>query len=40
MLDTAGTHMVMNRLRYGEARVEFVELPHQYLHLTSLVGVA
>ncbi len=27
-------------LERGEARIECVELPHQYLHLTRLVGVA
>jgi hypothetical protein len=37
---TAQSHTVKNQLERGEGRIEFVELPHQYLHLTSLVGVA
>jgi hypothetical protein len=29
-----------NQLQRGEGRVEFAELPHQYLHLTPLVGAS
>jgi hypothetical protein len=29
-----------DKLTRGEGRIEFMELPHQYLRLTSLVGVA
>jgi len=29
-----------DHLRHGWGRVEFVELPHQYLQLTPLVGAA
>jgi len=36
----AQSHILRDRLREGRARIEFVELSHQYLQLTSLVGVA
>jgi hypothetical protein len=32
--------ILRDQLARGERRVEFMELPHQYLRLTSLVGVA
>jgi hypothetical protein len=34
------SHILPDQLARGEGRVEFVELPRQYLRLTSLVGVA
>jgi hypothetical protein len=34
------SHILPDQLARGEGRVELVELPHQYLRLTSLVGVA
>lgn len=34
------SHLLREQLAYGEGRVEFMELPHQYLRLTSLVGAA
>lgn len=36
----AQSAVLRDQLRDGRARIEFVELPHQYLQLTSLVGVA
>lgn len=32
--------MLQDKLARGEGRIEFMDLPHQYLRLTSLVGVA
>jgi hypothetical protein len=32
--------ILRDQLAYGDGRLEFMELPHQYLRLTSLVGVA
>jgi hypothetical protein len=32
--------ILRDKLARGEGRIEFMELPHQYLRLTSLVGVA
>ena len=32
--------ILRDQLSYGEGRIEVVELPHQYLRLTKLVGVA
>lgn len=32
--------VLRDKLARGEGRIEFMELPHQYLRLTSLVGVA
>jgi hypothetical protein len=32
--------VLRDQLARGEGRIEFMELPHQYLRLTSLVGVA
>ena len=34
----AGSHTLKDHLEYGQGRLEFVELRHQYLQLTSLVG--
>jgi hypothetical protein len=34
------SHILRDQLAYGEGRLEFMELPHQYLRLTSLIGVA
>jgi hypothetical protein len=34
----AGSHTLKDRLEWGHGRIEFVDLPHQYLQLTSLVG--
>jgi len=34
------SHILPEQLARGQGRVELVELPHQYLRLTSLVGVA
>ena len=36
----AQSRVLEDRLREGRGRVEFVELSHQYLQLTSLVGVS
>jgi hypothetical protein len=36
----ARSRVLEDRLREGRGRVEFVELSHQYLQLTSLVGVS
>jgi hypothetical protein len=33
-----GSHTLKDRLEWGDGRIEFVDLPHQYLQLTSLVG--
>jgi hypothetical protein len=33
-----GSHTLKDRLEWGHGRIEFVDLPHQYLQLTSLVG--
>lgn len=35
-----GSSALRDKLARGEGRIEFMELPHQYLQLTSLVGVA
>ena len=35
-----GSSSLRDQLARGEGRIEFMELPHQYLRLTSLVGVA
>jgi hypothetical protein len=32
------THTLRERMQRGEGRVEFVQLAHQYLQLTPLVG--
>jgi hypothetical protein len=40
VLWAAQSHVLQDRLREGRGRIEFVELPHQYLQLTSLVGVS
>jgi hypothetical protein len=34
------SHILEEQLARGEGRIEFMELPHQYLRLTSLVGVS
>jgi len=34
----AGSHTLNDQLEWGHGRIEFVDLPHQYLQLTSLVG--
>jgi hypothetical protein len=34
------SHVLQDRLREGRGRIEFVGLSHQYLQLTSLVGVS
>jgi hypothetical protein len=36
----ARSPVLQDRLREGRGRIEFVELPHQYLQLSSLVGVS
>ena len=36
----AGSHTLKDHLEYGQGRIEFLELRHQYLQLTSLVGEA
>lgn len=33
------SHVLLDALERQEGRVEFVQLPHQYMHLSSLVGV-
>ena len=40
VLWAARSPVLQDRLREGRGRIEFVELPHQYLQLTSLVGVS
>ena len=30
-----GSHTLNDRLEYGDGRIEFVDLPHQHLQLTS-----
>jgi hypothetical protein len=32
--------VLRDQLQWGDGRLEFMDLPHQYLRLTSLVGVA
>jgi hypothetical protein len=32
--------LVRDQLQRGDGRIEFVELPHQYLQLTPLIGTA
>jgi hypothetical protein len=39
-LSAAASWTLREALACGEGRLEFVELSHQYLHLSSLVGVA
>jgi hypothetical protein len=39
-LSAAASWTLQEALACGEGRLEFVELSHQYLHLSSLVGVA
>jgi hypothetical protein len=34
------SHVLLDKLQRNEARVEFVLLKRQYLHLAPLVGVA
>jgi len=34
----AGSHTLNDQLEWGHGRIEFVDLPHQYLQLTALVG--
>jgi hypothetical protein len=33
-----GSHTLKDHFEWGHGRIEFVDLPHQYLQLTSLVG--
>ena len=40
MIWAAQSGVLKNSLERQDGRVEFVQLPHQYLHLSSLVGVA
>jgi len=39
-LSSAQSHTLRDHLESGRGRIEFVDLSHQYLQLTPLVGVA
>jgi hypothetical protein len=35
-----GSTLIKDKMERGDGRVEFAEIPHQYLQLTQLVGTA